>query len=382
MCRRRDVGRLDGMTTRREFLTAAAATGLLLAAPSVAAAATLTRFTLPRPSGPHPVGVTRRHLVQRGRPDPWHPQADRELMISIWYPARLSLRPRARYLDPLVAAKYTADGVIGVPANTVDWAAPRVTARVDAPRAGREHPVLVYAPGGGNSRALGTVLVEDLASHGYVVVTVDHTYETPIEFPGGRLVDAGLPGNPPDIEAAKRLFMDTREADIRFVLDELRLTRVGLLGHSAGGVIATRVMRADQRVVAGVNMDGFFEFGDNRPELGVDRPFLLMGAASHPQQPPLFGAVRTHLSDPGWVAFWNASTGERLDLAVPLGRHYTYTDAQWFVPELPVDPAGLIGTVDRRVVHAQRDVLRWWFDRHLRGRNRPRPTHPDLDQVQ
>jgi pimeloyl-ACP methyl ester carboxylesterase len=226
------------------------------------------------------------------------------------------------------------------------------------------------------------VLVEDLASRGYVVVTVDHTHETAVEFPGGRLVPAGLPTDPPDLDAAKRLFMDAREADIRFVLDELGLTRVGLLGHSAGGVIATRVMRADRRVVAGANLDGFFEFGDNRPELGVDRPFLLMGAASHPDQPPLFGAVRTHLSDPGWVAFWNASTGERLDLSVPRGRHYTYTDAQWFVPQLSVDPTGLIGTVDRRVVHAQRDVLAWWFDRHLRARHRPLPAHQDIERVQ
>jgi pimeloyl-ACP methyl ester carboxylesterase len=175
--------------------------------------------------------------------------------------------------------------------------------------------------------------------------------------------------------------MDTREADIRFVLDELGLTRVGLLGHSAGGVIATRVQRADRRVVAGANLDGFFEFGENHPELGVDRPFLLMGAASNPTQPPLFGAVRTHLSDPGWVAFWNASTGERLDLSVPEGRHYTYTDAQWIVPQLAVDPTGLIGTVDRRVVHAQRDVLAWWFDRHLRGRHGSLPTHQDVEGV-
>lgn len=155
-----------------------AATGLLLASPSFASAATKARFALLGPTGPHPVGVTRRHLVQRGRPDPWQPPADRELMISIWYPAHRSHRPRARYLAPLVAARYTAAGVLGLPANTIDWATPTVTARVDAPRAGR-HPVLVYAPGAGNSRALGTVLVEDLASRGYVVVTVDHTYETP-----------------------------------------------------------------------------------------------------------------------------------------------------------------------------------------------------------
>ena len=359
--------------------------GLLLATP-LAVAATRAGFTLPRPSGPHPVGVRQRHLVQRGRPDPWLPDTDRELMISIWYPARECDRPRAPYLDPLVARKYTTDGVLGLPANEIDWTTPTVTARQDAPPRGR-HPLVVYAPGAGNSRALGTVLVEDLASHGYVVVTIDHTHETPIEFPGGRLVDEAIPDDPPDLEAAKRLFMDAREADVHFVLDELRhepavdLTRIGLFGHSAGGVIATRVMRADRRVRAGANLDGFFEFGENHPERGVDRPFLLMGAASHPQQPPLFGAVRTHLSDPGWASFWNASSGWRLDLAVPHGRHYTYTDAQWFVPQLNVDPTGLIGTVGQGVVHAQREILRYLFDTHLKNRPRRLPTHPDVTIV-
>jgi hypothetical protein len=140
-------------------------------------------------------------------------------------------------------------------------------------------------------------------------------------------------------------------------------------------------MRADRRVAAGANLDGFFEFGANHPERGVDRPFLLMGAASHPQQPPLFGAVRTHLSDPGWGTFWNASTGWRLDLAVPRGRHYTYTDAQWFLPQLDVDSTGLVGTVGQRVVHGQREVLRYLFDTHLKGRSRPLPAHPDMTVV-
>lgn len=369
-------------TTRRSFLTLTAAAGLLLATP--AAAATRAHFTLPRPSGPHPVGVRQRHLVQHGRADPWRPDVVRELMISIWYPAHHRDRPRAPYLDPLVARKYTTDGFLGL--NEIDWTTPTVTARRNAPANGR-HPLVVYTPGGGNSRALGTVLVEDLASHGYVVVTIDHTHETAVEFPGGRLVDAAIPENPPDLEAAKRLYMDAREADVHFVLDELRrepaadLTRIGVFGHSAGGVIATRVMRADRRVAAGANLDGWFEFGENHPERGVDRPFLLMGAAAHPQQPPLYGAVRTHLSDPGWATFWNASTGWRLDLAVPTGRHYTYTDAQWFVPQLDVDPTGLIGSAGQRVVHAQRDILRYLFDTHLKALPRPLPTHPDVTVV-
>lgn len=407
------------MMRRRDFLTATAATvaatGLGLATPA-GAEPNLIRFRLPAPTGRLAIGVTRLHLVQRGRPDPWHPSADRELMVSIWYPARDDARfARAPYLDPLVAAAYTRDGVLGLPAGRIDWAAPKTTARLDAPARGNGCPVLLYAPGAGNNRALGTILVAELASRGYVVVTIDHTYETPIEFPGGRLVDAGIPSDPPDLEAAKRLFMDTREADTLFVLSQLDelagggnpdaqghriphglrrtldLSRIGAFGHSAGGVTATRVMRADRRILAGANLDGFFEFGDNHPELGVDRPFLLMGAAAHPEQPPLFGKVRTHLSDPGWASFWAGSTGWKLDLAVPQGRHYTYTDAQWFLPQLAeplgTDMSGLIGTVNApRIVRAQRDYLAALFDQHLKNQPQPLlhgpvPWYPDVQFV-
>jgi pimeloyl-ACP methyl ester carboxylesterase len=160
--------------------------------------------------------------------------------------------------------------------------------------------------------------VEDLASHGYTVVTIDHTYETAVEFPGGRLVEADLLGDPPDIEATKRLFMDTREADVHFVLDQLRdepadLTRIGMFGHSAGGVIATRVMRADSRVRADANLDGFFEFGQNHPERGVDRPFLLMGAAPIPSSPRCSGRF----------APTSATPGGRLSGTPPPGRDWT-----------------------------------------------------------
>lgn len=66
---------------------------------------------------------------------------------------------------------------------------------------------------------------------------------------------------------------------------------------------------------------------------------------------------------------------------MPHGRHYTFTDAQWFVPQLPVDPTGLIGTVGQRVVHAQRTYLANWFDEHLKGCHRPLPRHPDVVPV-
>ena len=184
-------------------------------------------FTLPPPTGVLPIGVTEIHLRQPGRADPWVPSETRELMISIWYPARPSADTgHAPYFQPQLAGYYGSNPPAGLPVADIDWAATQTHAMPAAAVLPRPdgYPVVLYSPGGGNSRALGTVLVAELASRGFVVVTVDHTHETAVAFPGGRLEVSEIPENPPDLNAAKQLYMDSREADILFVLDQLDIS--------------------------------------------------------------------------------------------------------------------------------------------------------------
>ncbi|MGW4698800.1 alpha/beta hydrolase [Streptomyces sp. NPDC004285] len=66
----------------------------------------------------------------------------------------------------------------------------RTHAFPDAPLAPglRDLPLVVLSPGFTRPRATLTSIGEDLASHGYVVVAIDHTYETAATtFPDGRV---------------------------------------------------------------------------------------------------------------------------------------------------------------------------------------------------
>ena len=66
----------------------------------------------------------------------------------------------------------------------------RTTSNVDAAPAGsrRSLPLVALSPGFTNPRGTLTALAEDLASHGYVVAGVDHTYESlATSFPDGRV---------------------------------------------------------------------------------------------------------------------------------------------------------------------------------------------------
>ena len=352
-------------------------------------------LSLPAPTGPHPLGTVELHLVDRDRTDPWaaQPGAPRELMVSVWYPARPEPEtPRAPWFPPGVAAHYDrTSGAFGIRPGTVGFAGARThagqRAAVAADAVGL--PVVLYSPGGGLSRAMGTALVEELAGRGYVVVTVDHTFAGPVQFPGRMELPAR------NLDKARMLQEQVR--DIRFVLDQLALvaagtdpdaqrrglpaglpaaldlSRVGMFGHSAGGFTTAETMLADDRIDAGANLDGSMDPGyGNASTRGVDRPFLLMGGGTSGDD----GHPHHHLAVPDWNAFWEHSTGWKRDVYLPAAEHMSFGDQQVLLPqideELPL-PDGvleqLVGTVDpERSIAAQRAHLTAFFDLHLRGR--------------
>ncbi|MGA4839818.1 alpha/beta hydrolase family protein [Streptomyces sp. G45] len=366
----------------------ASAASAALKAPTAA-----VRPELPAPTGPHPVGTLSTRLVDRSRHDPWvTSQPYRELMVSVWYPARKAGGARtAPYMAAGAAERWDAAAPHGIPQGAVDWAGMRSHARQGAPvdaRGGRL-PVLLYSAGAGDPRTWGTSLVEELASRGYVVVTVDHTYEAPgVQFPDGTVRDdkplrdalAGVDGD----EALSRLLkkvLEVRVADDRFVLDRLgdlpgglsRVVdrgRVGMVGQSAGGVAAAETMYEDRRVKAAVDLDGTLELNGEPngthltpvAEHGVDRPLLLMGRDGS-----------DHTTEPSWGAFWSRTPGWKRDFTLRGSRHQTYTDLASVLPQAgrPHDVVEKnIGTVDpERAVAAQRAYVTAFFDRWLRDRD-------------
>ncbi|WJV46406.1 alpha/beta hydrolase family protein [Streptomyces flavofungini] len=354
------------------------------------------RAALPAPTGPHAVGTFSTRLVDRSRHDPWvTSQPYRELMVGVWYPARATGgHPVAPYMAKGAAARWNAAAPHGIPKDAVDWAGLRTHARQGAPLKrpagnGGRLPVLVYSAGANDPRTWGTALVEDLASRGYVVVTVDHTYESPgVEFPDGSvktdkpLRDALAQTSPEKLPQLMKKVLDTRVADDKFVLDRLGAlphglgravdrNRVGVFGHSAGGMAAAETMYEDKRVRAGVNLDGTLEHnaqpqGTNLTPVarhGLDhRPFLLMGRDGS-----------DHTTESSWGSFWKHGKGWKRDLNLRGSKHQTYTDLAALLPQAGVGRDVVeknIGTVDpARATAAQRAYVASFFDRWLGGRD-------------
>jgi predicted dienelactone hydrolase len=379
------------MTTRRHLLAAALA--VPLAAPLGGAGrawAAPARLTLPRPTGPHPVGTVSLHLVDRSRPDPVAgPGHHRELMAGVWYPATRDARrhpvaswmPAAPLRELLVSAGFDADVAT----------APRTAGHEGAPVLRGRRPVIVFSHGADGHRSEATIVVQELASHGYVVVTVDHTYDAFSEFPGGRLtVPVDMSFTPWDYARDIRFVLDRIEdlaagrnpdaehrplpAGLGAALDP---RRIGMSGWSKGATATALVMNTDRRVRAGLGFDGPMQ---SQPEVtDLDRPFMLMTARY------------TRAAEESVEHFWTRLHGWRLTVQAVGAEHPSYIDYQWLLPQLAritgmsdEELAGWVGTLDpARAVRIQQAYPLAFFDQHLRDRRQrllagPSPAFPEV----
>ncbi|MFI7700210.1 alpha/beta hydrolase family protein [Nonomuraea sp. NPDC049480] len=356
-------------------ITAAAAglaAAVLLAAPANAVPAPEKKalalpeagdvLVLPKPTGSHPVGREVLHLVDQSRMDPWVPTGPRELMVSVWYPAAAERGKRVPYATAEESRLMLESvGVIGVPSDILTRVRPHARAGAPPLRSDRRLPLVVVSPGFSDPRWMLTTLAEDLASRGYVVVGVDHTYEgSGVTFPDGRVTGCLLCER--EHRDGKEIVAN-RARDNSFVLDRLLAhatygrmidhDRIGVVGHSMGGAAAAGTMLTDRRVDAGVNLDGGFQQALDRD---LDRPFLMLSAHFDPN---------VHID---WNAAWDHLTGWRQWLDVPLMEHRSYSDAPFVGEWLGVTGWALPGA---RSVEITRTYVAAFFDRHLRNRHSP-----------
>jgi hypothetical protein len=274
---------------------------------------------LPAPTGPFPVGRVTYDWVDPARQEPLahRAEAHRELMVDVWYPAEVSTgSKRAPYVPDLVTFQKSL-GEAGLKNAFGDQYPSIVSLQTHAvenaafARSIKRSPVLVFSHGGGVFRAHYTAQLEDLASHGYVVAAIGHTYDTIITvFPDGRVAPFSKEGFPPD-GASDDAFIRYQEErkvvlaqDIRFVIDQLGrydkvltlhapfaghldLNRVGALGHSAGGEAAALACQTDDRIRACLNEDGVqnnLPFHRQSDGSTMKQPFLYF--TRHRKPPP------------------------------------------------------------------------------------------------
>jgi dienelactone hydrolase len=368
-------------------------------------------FELPAPTGTYPVGTTSWHVTDPSRAETFAgPGVRREVEVLAWYPAAAASGNPAPYLRAGLIEVQSFATLLRAPMSIFDnVAAVRTHAYVDAPVAAAppKFPLLVFSHGYGGFASASTALLEDLASHGYVVLSVVHPYEVA----GATLGDGRTVSFVDDDGAPRRGYLDvvgewsaedatmaavTKSSDedeqrklLRAYLSTLRSTgvalrrwvddtklvldrfpklppetaggrlaarvdanRAGVFGHSMGGVTAGQFCVEDRRCAAGLNLDGIPQYGTmiDKP---MKRPFLMVYSA----RPGRLGA-----SDA--IYRKAASPYYRVDVEDTL--HLDFCEMNFWGG--PLRERGAFGTIEpARAAGITRTIVREYFDQVLLG---------------
>ncbi len=393
--------RPNAARARRWLLGGASAAAILLVAAAGALSSVFAFPRLPAPTGTYRVGTRWLVLVDSTRNDST-PGSYRTLLVRLWYPAD-SVTGSPVSFWPLPVARHLAT-ISRLPGFAFRYAARVPThsyAEVPLSRAASRYPVVLFSDGSGarGFESQNVLLMEALASHGYIVASTAHPrYAGIVVFPNGRVV-AGEQSNPlltaferaagtvlstfkqadPQGQAAlldtlahisdiRQPVMDAWMEDTRFTLGQLRtlnaqgpdslfpgrpaamaLDSIGIIGWSLGGALATEFCILEPSCGAGVTLDGL-AFGAiaRRP---MPRPFLYLSSDGHFSE---------------FELFYRWATAPVYRAIIPHTTHPDFTEIGFIAPA-SVRRRVLGGIDPRRMQAILGRLVVAFFDAHLSG---------------
>ncbi len=318
---------------------------------------------VPTTRGSSKVGTRIVDLIDSTRNDPFLANGTkRELLLRLWYPASAD--------QDCKPAGYTSAKVWAYFSELTSLPLPQVTTNscLDARVANGAHPVVVFTHGYTGTFTDYTFLFEDLASRGYVVASVDHTYEaTAVEFPDGRFVKSMLGSHLANTwhtdDQSLSFAVSVRLGDLKFVLNELErlntsagnpfagkldMGQVALAGHSLGGLTTWLGVQQDARFKAAVLLD----------------PYLANPSFSPTATPVMvLDMGREHRSEDE-CQLWSDLLGPRFSVNLRGTEHLTPSDAVWLAKG--AIKTGAMGS--DKTMTAIRDYVAAFLDSNLWGK--------------
>ncbi len=376
--------------------------GLLFLAIAVALPLLFPIFRFPQPSGPYRVGTVTYHWIDATRDETFtdDPADHRELMVQIWYPAEpapgAKPGPYVSHADKIGTALASGFGLPPFVFGHLQYIRTNAVPDAAVSTAQPRYPVILFSHGRGGLRVQNTFQVEELVSHGYVVVGIDHTYAAAATaFPDGRVVSF-------DPRLKDKTFLEIKfevfAEDARFVLDQLEmldasdlermfqgrldLSRVGIFGHSLGGITAAEACHLDARFKAGIDIDAFVpqdvvESGLAQPFMFITRDTVTMEKELARFDPAERQARINEQMDSIQIVFDELQQEGYLVKMHGLF-HYNATDLPLWTPL--TSAIGMAGPIDasraHRIVNAYTLAF---FDRHLNGQPAPLLESPSSD---
>lgn len=392
--------------------------GLTLFAIAVALPVWFPLFEMPNPSGPYAVGTTSFTFTDESRPEIFTADSEdnRLVYVQAWYPAGSTTgtarAPMWVYPENIVAPVAKEFHMPEVVFSHL--ASVQSHSYFDAPLAQQQaaYPVLVYSHGyDAGFFAQNMVQMEELASHGYVIFSIGHAYESSLVFDAqSRTIpmsetqkeafyqedqeahDAYLKifstTGADQIQAA-RAWMDAVPVaqqsiqiwtqDTQFVLSQIEQLNsgqvaslfaghldtghIGVFGQSFGGAAAFQVCAVDARCQAAINMDGT-QWG-NLLDKPLHTPFMMMS-----------GENSNGVND--WAL--SAAQESGYNVYVRDAYHINFTDFNLVSPLFKFPLFGALGSIDTRQMELIMNAYTLaFFDQTLKGIPNPLLQGDSLD---
>jgi pimeloyl-ACP methyl ester carboxylesterase len=312
-------------------------------------------IVLPRSTGPYATTLAIEEWVDSSRIDPFNSSHARRIMLSGFVPvpvSRCNLEQVQYMANVTAAAEDEILGDYGWPKGLLNRFVLEVCKEKYPIESGERNetqawPLVLFSGGLNTTRLFYSHLAQEIASHGFTVVTIDHPYDTDVvEFPNGDVIFGGSVAPPTNgSEPTSYEFgLEVRAQDASFVLDRLGVSvesgeKAVMFGHSFGGAASATALLKDKRFRAGINLDGIM-FG---PVLNTS-----LGTPTCPQAFALWGSEghnSSSSSDLSWASFWDSLNSSayvdyKKEFSVTNAAHGSYWDLN-----ILVDVAGIRANV-------------------------------------
>lgn len=270
----------------------------------------------PELTGPYKVGTDTMMWVDSERTEPYasKPDEKRSLMVRFWYPTDdvSSTQPYSYLGEKLPYFQKLSSAHYGIPEIAAKYLLPTIPthAYMDAPISASQstYPIILFSHGlFGFPTDFYVAIIENLVSHGYIVMGIDHPYFNLVTlYPDGTVVSEQQLNdqfNKMSVDEQNKFLSEAIEIykkDMGFVIDQLTLLNedqssmfhhkldldhIGVMGHSAGGTAAIEFCRMDTRCKAAANLDGWYDHVIGYEPMST--PLLLM-----------FGSKSIEVSEP------------------------------------------------------------------------------------
>ena len=295
------------------------------------------------PTGNFEVGTQMFYWVDENREELFTDIDDdkRELIVQVWYPSNGKGTNKFPWMDnpsertDAIIEKFEIPKFIAKAIDRVDTDSYLNLEPIEE----ESFPIIIFSHGFEGFRTQNTTQIQELVSNGYIVFSLDHTYDAVLTiFPDGRKISAAQQYcDGCESEEFYEVFtpqINTRIADMIFLINQIEkmksgaiesnlsnimdVNKLGIFGHSFGGGTSLAVTIIDPRIKSCLSLDGWYV--PIHPDVynqGLSKPFLHLGQVTWDEK------INYEILDK--IFELNEDIGYKLSLKG--AHHYDFTDS-------------------------------------------------------